>query len=184
MERAYAIWRALQDRVLAPAAALLLVATTLIALLEVVRRYVFGYSFEWQQDFVTFVSLSGVYLYFGISQRHGSHLNVTILTDSLDTVGPRAHAVADIVRLAALIFSFVFLILVVWWGVPEIQDSWKYESRTESLAFPMWPFLVALLAGFAFMAVTMFFQIYRAIHKLRGRNVLEEPADAADGLGH
>jgi TRAP-type C4-dicarboxylate transport system permease small subunit len=77
----------------------------------------------------------------------------------------------------------VFMALVLWWGIPEIEDSIKYESRTESLAFPMWPFLAALLAGFAFMAVTMFFQIYRQIHKLLGRSVLEEPADA-EAVGH
>jgi C4-dicarboxylate transporter DctQ subunit len=183
VERAYAIWRAFQDRVLAPAAALLLIGCTLIALLEVVRRYAFGFSFDWQQDFVTFATLSGVYLYFGIAQRRGSHLNVTLLTDMLDTVGPRARRVAEVVRLAALVFSFLFLVLVLGWGLPEVQDSLKYESRTESLAFPMWPFLVALLAGFAFMAVTMFFQIYRQVQELRGRTVLEEPADA-DALGH
>jgi hypothetical protein len=38
----------------------------------------------------------------------------------------------------------------------------------------MWPFLAVLLAGFAFMAVTMFFQIYFEIQKLRGRAVVEE----------
>jgi TRAP-type C4-dicarboxylate transport system permease small subunit len=183
VERTYAIWRAFQDRVLAPTAALLLLGCTLIALFEVVRRYAFGLSYEWQQDFVTFFTLSGVYLYFGIAQRHGSHLNVSLLTESLETVGPRARRVAEIVRLVALIFSFLFLLMVLWWGLPEVQDSLNYESRTESLAFPMWPFLVALLAGFAFMAVTMFFQIYRQVHKLRGRSVLEEAADA-DALGH
>jgi TRAP-type C4-dicarboxylate transport system permease small subunit len=183
VERAYLVWRAFQDRLLAPAAALLLLGCTLIALLEVVRRYMFGLSFEWQQDFVTFFTLSGVYLYFGIAQRHGSHLNVALLTESLETVGPRSRRVAEIVRLVALIFSFVFLVMVVWWGLPEIEDSLKYESRTESLAFPMWPFLLALITGFAFMAVTMFFQIYRQVHKLRGRSVLEEPQEA-EAVGH
>ncbi len=183
MEKAYVIWRAFQDRILGRAAALLLLGCTLLALLEIFRRYVLGVSFEWQQDFVTYVTLSGVYLYFGIAQRHGSHLNVTILTDSLDAVGPRAHAVAEVVRLVALVFSFVFLLLVLWWGLPEIEDGIKYESRTESLAFPMWPFLIVLFTGFFFMAVTMFFQIYRQVQKLRGRIVLEEPADA-DAVGH
>jgi TRAP-type C4-dicarboxylate transport system permease small subunit len=183
MEKAYAIWRAFQDRLLAPVAALLLIGCKLVALFEVFRRYVFGLSFEWQQDFVTFVTLSGVSLYYAIAQRHGSHLSVTILTESLDTVGPRARRVAEVVRLIALIFSFVFLLLVVWWGLTEVHDSLEYESRTESLAFPMWPFLVALLAGFGFMAITMFFQIYRQVHKLRGRSVLEEPDDGK-ALGH
>jgi hypothetical protein len=47
----------------------------------------------------------------------------------------------------------------------------------------MWPFLAALLAGFAFMAVTMFFQIYRAIQRLRGRSVLDAPGQEG-GSGH
>ncbi len=184
MEKAYAYWRAFQDKVLAQAAALLLLGCTLLALVEIFRRYVLGTSFEWQQDAVTFFILSGVYLYFGIAQRHGSHLNVAILTESLETIGPRTRRVADVVRLLALVISFVFMVLVVWWGIPEVEDALKYESRTESLSFLMWPFLLALLAGFAFMAVTLFFQIYRQVYKLLGRSVLEDPADDTDSVGH
>ncbi len=177
MEKAYAIWRAFQDRFLERAAALLLLGCTLLALVEIFRRYVFGVSFDWQQDAVTFFTLSGVYLYFSISQRRDAHLSVTVLPEVLATLGPRARRAAEIVKLIALVISFVFLVAVVWWGIPEVHDSQKYESRTESLAFPMWPFLAALLVGFAFMAVTMFFQIYREIQKLRGRTVLEEPLE-------
>jgi TRAP-type C4-dicarboxylate transport system permease small subunit len=75
------------------------------------------------------------------------------------------------------VIAFLFLLAVVWWGIPEVEDSFKYESRTESLAFPMWPFLATLLAGFAFMALTLLFQIYREVQKLRGRSVLEEPPE-------
>ena len=35
----------------------------------------------------------------------------------------------------------------------------------------------ALLLGFAFMAVTMVFQLYFGVQKLRGRPVPEEPAE-------
>ncbi|HSE00906.1 MAG TPA: TRAP transporter small permease [Burkholderiales bacterium] len=178
MEKAYAVWCAFQDRVLGRVAGLLLLGCTLLALLEIFRRYIFGVSFEWQQDAVTFFILSGVYLYFGIAQRHGSHLNVALLTESLETIGPRTRKVADVVRLLALVISFVFMLLLIWWGMPEVEDSIKYESRTESLGFPMWPFLLVLLAGFGFMAVTLFFQIYRQTNWLFGRKVLEEPSDA------
>jgi TRAP-type C4-dicarboxylate transport system permease small subunit len=177
VEKAYAIWRAFQDRYLERAAALLLVGCTLLALLEIFRRYVLGLSFEWQQDAVTFFTLSGVFLYFGIAQRHGAHLAVTVLPEVLEAVGPRARRMAEVVRLVALVISCVFLVAVVWWGIPEVRESAHYESRTESLAFPMWPFLAVLLAGFAFMAVSMVFQIYREIQKLRGRSVLEEPPE-------
>jgi TRAP-type C4-dicarboxylate transport system permease small subunit len=184
VERAYAIWRAFQDRFLARAAALLLLGSTLLALLEIFRRYVLGFSFEWQADAVTFFILSGVYLYFGISQRHDEHLNVAVLPEVLAAIGPRARRAAEVVKVIAQAFTFVFLLAVVWWGIPEVLESQHYGSRTESLAFPMWPFLAVLLAGFALMAVTIFFQIYRGIQKLRGRNVLEEPSAPKEAALH
>lgn len=180
MERAYLIWREFQDRFLGRAAALLLLGCTLLAILEIFRRYILGFSFEWQQDAVTFFILSGVFLYFGISQRHDEHLNVAVLPEVLAAIGPRARRAAEVIKVIAQVFTFVFLLAVVWWGIPEVHDSLKYESRTESLAFPMWPFLAALLVGFAFMVVSLFFQIYRGIQKLRGRSVLEEPSESKD----
>jgi TRAP-type C4-dicarboxylate transport system permease small subunit len=70
---------------------------------------------------------------------------------------------------------------VVWWGIPEVEDSVKYEARSESLALPMWPFLAVLLFSFACMAITMLFQIYREVQALRGRPVLAEQREEADG---
>jgi TRAP-type C4-dicarboxylate transport system permease small subunit len=177
LEKAYAAWRAFQDRFLAPAAALLFVGSTLLALLEVGRRYILGYSFEWQQDAVTFFILSGVFLYFIVSQRKDAHLTVTLVPELLALAGPRGRRAAEVVKLVALAFACAFLFTVVWWGIPEIEDAVKYESRTESLGFPMWPFLAALLAGFAFMAVTMLFQLWFGIQKLRGRAVPEGEAE-------
>jgi TRAP-type C4-dicarboxylate transport system permease small subunit len=183
VERAYAIWRAFQDRFLAYAAALLLLGCTLLALLEVIRRYVFGVSFPWQQDAVTFFILSGVFLYFGIAQRREAHLTVALFVELVEKLGPRVRRAAGILRIIVLTFSLVFLLAVVWWGIPEVLESQHYDTRTESLMFPMAPFLWALLIGFAFMAVSLFFQIYREIQRLRGRTVLEEPPEA-DVLPH
>jgi TRAP-type C4-dicarboxylate transport system permease small subunit len=92
VEKAYAAWRAFQDRVLAPVAALLFVGSTLLALLEVGRRYVLGRSFEWQQDAVTFFILSGVFLYFSISQRRSAHLAVTLVPEILHAGGGRPRS--------------------------------------------------------------------------------------------
>ena len=174
MEKAYAIWRAFQDKVLGPAAALLLLGCTLLALLEVIRRYAFGQSFYWQQDFVTYVILSAVFLYFGIAQRSDSHLSVTVFLELAEAAGPRARKAAEIIRLASVTFSFLFLLAVVWWGIPEVLDSQKYDTRTESLLLPLAPFLWVLLVGFTFMAIQLFFQLYRDIQKMRGRTVLDE----------
>jgi TRAP-type C4-dicarboxylate transport system permease small subunit len=177
VEKAYAAWRQFQDLVLAPAAALLLVGCTLLALVEVFRRYVIGLSYEWQQDAVTFFILSGVFLYFAVSQRKDAHLQVTLIPELLNLFGPRARLASLVVKFVALVFSFLFLCAVVWWGIPEVEDSFKYETRTESLAFPMWPFLAVLLVSFALMAITMLFQIWFALQKLRGRPAAQDEID-------
>jgi TRAP-type C4-dicarboxylate transport system permease small subunit len=174
VERLYALWRAFQDRFLARASAILLIGSTLLALVEVVRRYVFGMSFQWQQDAVTYVIVSAVFLYFGISQRHNEHLNVTVALEVLQSLGPRGRRAVEWVKLLALIISFVFMALVVWWGFPEVEDAVRYASRTESLEFPLWPFLAALLVGFGIMVVTIAFQIWFEIQKLRGRAIPQE----------
>jgi TRAP-type C4-dicarboxylate transport system permease small subunit len=177
VEKAYALWRAFQEKILGQFAALLLLGCTLLALIEVYRRYVIGLSYEWQADAVTFFILSGVFLFFGISQRTHSHLSVELLVSVLESLGPRARRAAEIIRLVALVVSCAFLLAVVWWGIPEIEDSLRYGTRTESLQFWMWPFLLALLVGFAFTAITMMFQIYRSICKLRGLDVLVDPPE-------
>jgi TRAP-type C4-dicarboxylate transport system permease small subunit len=179
LEKAYALWRAFQDRFLARAAAIVLLACTLLALMEVLRRYLLGQSFEWQQDAVTLFTLSAVFLYFGISQRRGAHLNVNLLTAALEALGPGPRRAAEVIRVLATFISFLFLIAVVWWGIPEIRESLEYGSRSESLAFPMWPFLTALLVGFAFMVISLFFQVWRGVQGLRGRKVLHEPEEGA-----
>jgi TRAP-type C4-dicarboxylate transport system permease small subunit len=125
--------------------------------------------------------LSGVYLYFSVAQRKGSHLAVTVVPEILAVAGPRARIAGEIYKLVALGFSMLFLVAVVWWGIPEVEDGMRYGTTTESLAFPLWPFLAALLAGFAFMAVTMAFQFYFGVQKLRGRPVPEEPEDDEGG---
>jgi TRAP-type C4-dicarboxylate transport system permease small subunit len=182
VEKAYALWRAFQDRLLAPAAALLLLGCTLLALLEVVRRYVFGVSYEWQQDAVTYFILTAVFLYFGISQRKGTHLIVDVFLHALRTVGPRARRVVEYTEVAAIIIAFLFMLGVVWWGLDEVLEVQRDAPRTESLEFPLAPFLWALLFGFACMALSLFFQCWRGIQKLRGRDVLIEPDDGAHDL--
>ena len=177
MEKAYVLWRAFQERILSPVAALLMLAMTVLAIVEIVRRYIFGVSFEWQSDAVTFFMLSAVYLYFGISQRRGEHLTVTLVLETLEPIGPRSRRAAEMIRLLASIIAFGFILWLAYWGIPEVQDAVRYESRTESLAFPMWPFLTVLVAGFIFMAITLAFQIYRSIQKLRGVSVLDEPPE-------
>jgi TRAP-type C4-dicarboxylate transport system permease small subunit len=118
-----------------------------------------------------------VFLYFGISQRRGTHLTVDIFVHAVRSIGPRARRVTEFVEVGATVFAFLFMLGVVWWGVEEVLEVQRDAPRTESLEFALAPFLWVLLAGFASMAISLFFQSWRGIQKLRGREVLLEPVD-------
>ena len=64
MNTLFAAWRTFQDSFLQYVSGALLLGLTLLAVLEVIRRYGFGVSFEWQQDAVTYGILSGIFLFF------------------------------------------------------------------------------------------------------------------------
>ena len=66
---------------------------------------------------------AGVFLYVGISQRGTDHLALTVVPE-LVVVLKRPRA-AEAVTLVARIFAFLFLLGVVWWGIPEIEDGLK-----------------------------------------------------------
>lgn len=182
MQRAYLIWCRFQDKVLAPVAAFMLLICSLLAVGEVVRRYLFGVSFYWQQDAVIYFILSAVYMQFCIAQRHGAHLNVSLFLGIVEHRGPRAARVAEAVKVLASLISLVFLLAVVWWGIPEAYRGQRFNTRTESLILPLWPFLWVLVVGFALMAVSLVFQVYSGIQNLRGREGVKEPEGATGAL--
>ena len=176
MEKAYAAWRAFQDRVLAPAAALLLRRLHAARAARGRAPLRPRLSFEWQQDAVTFFILSGVFLYFSIAQRHDAHLTVTLIPELLDVLGARWRRAAEVVKLIALVFSCAVHGRGGVVGHPGGRGQHQVREPHREPGVPDVAVPGGAAVGFAFMAITMLFQIYRAVQKLRGRTVLEEPA--------
>ncbi len=52
--------------ILARLSAIILLGTTLFALLEIVRRYIFGVVYEWGQDAVIYSTVAAVALFFAV----------------------------------------------------------------------------------------------------------------------
>ncbi len=175
MNRLYYAWRTFQERVVQYVAAALLLALTLLAGLEVIRRYVFGVSFEWQQDAVTFGILAGVFLFFAITQSRGAHLRVTIVLILLrGKAGRPGRIAAGLFEVFGAAVGLAFCAWLVWRGL-EVADLMILQQRkTESLAFLLWHFFAVFLLGMAFLAVSHAFQLYHQICLLLGREGLAE----------
>ena len=134
-------------------AAALLLVLTLLAGLEVIRRYVFGVSFEWQQDAVTFGILAGVYLFFAVTQSRGAHLRVTIVLILLrEKAGRWGRVLAGVFEIFGAAVGLAFCAWLVWWGLEVADLMILQERKTESLAFLLWHFFAVFLLGMAFLA--------------------------------
>ena len=139
-----------------------------------------GQSFEWQQDAVTLFILSGVFLYFGISQRRGAHLNVEPAARRAGGARAaraprgRGHQGPGHDHLVPVPARRGVVGHPGGRGQPRSTAAAARASRSRCGRS-----CASLLVGFAFMAVSMFFQIYRGVQRLRGRNVLEEPRRTA-----
>jgi TRAP-type C4-dicarboxylate transport system permease small subunit len=182
VRNAYIAWRYFQNRFLQYCAALLLLGATLLALLEVVRRYVFGQSFPWQQDAVTFGILCAVFLFFSIVQSRNLHLRVTLVLTALRHNGSeRARLAVNLLELFGALLGLGFCVYLVLRGLPVAERMVLRNRMTESLVLPLWPFFIVFLTGMAFTAVSFLFQVYSGILVLLGRDQNWPKLDDEDG---
>jgi TRAP-type C4-dicarboxylate transport system permease small subunit len=175
MESAYQWWKGFQDKWIAPVAAFLLLLPIILAVIEVIRRYIFGVSWEWQQDLVTYSILAGSYLFFSTTQRQNAHLRVTLFVAFLIKKVPLlGHLMVLLAQLCSVLYLGYFTV----YGFKMTQNSYESGRLVYSQVMPFWPFFLILTVGMAFMLVAFLFQIYREIQSLAGREVMAEEAES------
>ena len=87
MDSFYNISHKIQDlitSILGRCSAILMIAVTLFALAEIIRRYIFGVVFEWGQDAVIYMMVSSVAFYICVTQINRSHLVMTAVLQLLN----------------------------------------------------------------------------------------------------
>ena len=169
IDRAYRALHFLLDRVVARIAAVILLSGTLLACIEIVRRYILGVVFDWGQDAVTYVSIAAVFIYFAVTQASRSHLAVLALLDLLRSRGYVRTVLA--VRVFVSAISLTLFTALAYWGVPAVERAEMLGRTTQSMVILIWPFQACLVIGFGLMALVTLFHLYQDIQALRGKTV-------------
>jgi len=149
--------------------AVILLGTTLFALLEIVRRYLFGLVFEWGQDAVVYAMMSGIALSISVTQAKRNHLVMSAFLQALATRGLHKTVAALDILVSFCIFLFCSSLMVTAW--PTIQRSIMMHRKTESLAMYLWPFQVALMIGFGLMGLVALIQTIEGVVAFRRGNI-------------
>lgn len=169
MNKTYRIWVFLMERVLSYVAAAMMLGATVLAIIEIFRRYLLGTTYHWGQDAVTYFMVSAVFLFFVVTQVRRSHLAVTVLAEWLSNKGYQVSL--NVMRLVNTSLALGFCGALSMWGWPSVMRNLELGRMTQSMILPFWPFQAVLLLSFAMMAVTLLFQLYQDVQTLRGRDV-------------
>ncbi len=171
VDRLYRGFRFLLDTVIGYGAIVMMFVATLLAVAEVVRRYIFGTVFVWGQDAVTYGLVASIFLYFAVTQARRSHLRMSALIDTLEKAGFERFVL--IVRTFMTAIGLVVYSAIAWWGVPTLERSMLLGRKTQSMVLSIWPFQAILVAAFTLLAIVCLFQLYQDIRALMGKKVFE-----------
>jgi TRAP-type C4-dicarboxylate transport system permease small subunit len=177
-----AIYRGLRffiDKIIGYTAAIVMLGATLLALVEIFRRYYFGVTFNWGQDAVVHFIIAAIFLFFAVTQARRSHLSVSFV---LDLLKKRGHEkVVQMTRIFNSCFTIGLCSAFAWWGYPSVVRMFATQRTTQSLDFVLWPFQLCLLIGFTLMALVAVFQLYQDVCAVCGKTVFPW-AESEEGI--
>jgi len=171
IDKIYKGFRFLLDWVIGYLASIVMLASTALALAEIIRRYIFRTTFHWGQDAVIYGLVSAIFLYFAVTHARRSHLAVMAAIDEFRKRGYNKTIL--VLRVFISSMSLALFSALAWWGIPTVERSMLMERTTQSMVLEIWPFQLALLIGFALMAIASLFHLYQDIQAVRGKTVFE-----------
>ena len=134
----------------------MLLLLTLFALLEIIRRYIFGVVFEWGQDAIIVGMVAAVAFYFCVTQVRRSHLVMNAIVQLLHS---RGHLkTVGLLKIIVSVGIVLFCGAVGATGWPTLSYAWARDLSTYSLLIPLWPFYLILMIGFLLMGFVAFLQ--------------------------
>jgi TRAP-type C4-dicarboxylate transport system permease small subunit len=179
LDKTYRVLRFFTDKIVGYLAAIVMLAATGLALLEIVRRYVLGVTFHWGQDAVTYFIVGSIFLFFAVTQARRSHLAMSAVLDLLKARGHIRTVMC--IRTIVSLLSLAFFASFAWLGWPSVERVYELGRMTQSMLIVIWPFQLAMVVGFALMALISAFQLYQDVQALFGRKVFPW-AETEEGL--
>ncbi len=137
----------------------------------VLMRFVFGLSFSWLSESVTYTFAAVFMLAAAATLRDDGHVRVDILRPRFS---PRARAIIEIA--GSYLFIFPIMILILSAVIPSLTRSWAgLEGSRESDGLPFLFLFKTLVPAFAFLLLIQgLSQALKAALGLRGLARLEE----------
>ncbi len=142
------------EKVLSALGGVLIGISTLLAVTEVVCRYIFGFTHSWANEIIIYSVIYGVFFIAGPSLKRGLHINIDLLITRLS---PQWRRIVDFIAIVAGLFISLFL---TYTGVRYVAFLEKVGVvSTSSLEAPMYLILLIFPIGMGLLAFFYFEQL-------------------------
>jgi C4-dicarboxylate transporter DctQ subunit len=150
---------------------------TLIAIVAVLLRYIFGIFLFWSEEAIIYLIIYSTFLGAVITLRHNEHVNVDIFGAFLEKRGKRVVAVIG----AA--FTVVYLVCIGFYAWLLLFEPFSTSTSTPSLKLPLWVVEAAVPIGLTLMLLRALEILVRTARGIEAfpegeRSLVEMEADA------
>jgi C4-dicarboxylate transporter, DctQ subunit len=150
---------------------------TLIAIVAVLLRYIFGIFLFWSEEAIIYLIIYSTFLGAVITLRHNEHVNVDIVGPFLKKRGKRVVAVIG----AA--FTVVYLVCIGFYAWLLLFEPFSTSTSTPSLKLPLWVVEAAVPIGLTLMLLRALEILVRTARGIEAfpegqRSLVEMEADA------
>lgn len=139
-----------------------LAVAAILAILQVILRYVFGVILFWSEEAIVYLVIFSTFTGAAITLRHNEHVSVDVLGLLLGRLGKRCLAVVG-----ALI-TVIYCAVIGGFGWLMITEPALVTTVTPALGLPLWIVYLSLPVGLTLMFIRSLELVY---HSARGQEI-------------
>lgn len=143
-----------------------LASLTIITVVEVIRRYVFGSPGAYSEELARYLFIYCTFFSMAYAIKENSH----IATDIIPECFPRKWSISLNIFVTMVFFAFSLFMLKL--GISYVDKMVMFERLTEAMALPMYYFCIAPPLGFAITAFRCVERIWKLFKELRNNELV------------
>lgn len=125
----------------------LVLIATVVAIVQVIARYVFNNSLYWSEELILYSLISMSFLTMGMGVRYASHISVDAV---YAFAGPRT---ARALQIGAACLGLIFAVVLVWYGYRLVMNTSRMGQLSPAMRLPVGYIYAVIPASGVFMAL-------------------------------
>lgn len=125
----------------------LVLIATLVAIIQVIARYVFNNSLYWSEELILYSLISMSFLTMGMGVRYASHISVDAV---YAFAGPRS---ARVLQIGAACLGLIFAAVLLWYGSRLVMNTSRMGQLSPAMRIPVGYIYAVIPVAASFMVL-------------------------------